>query len=69
MGGQEDTFMLSGTVAGRSPVLPRALSLSPPSLPGQMESSSFLIIKISASLKRRSMLLSLQITAFVREEQ
>lgn len=40
-----------------------------PSLPGQMEGSSFLIIKISAALKTRSLLLALQIIAFVREEQ
>lgn len=39
------------------------------SLRVQMEGSSFLIIKISASLKSRSLLLALQITAFVREEQ
>lgn len=40
-----------------------------PSLRRQMEGSSFLIIKISASLKSRSLLLALRITAFVREEQ
>lgn len=55
--------------ASPAPGSPAPSRCPSPSLPGQMEGSSFLIIKISASWKTRSMLLALQIIAFGREEQ
>lgn len=48
---------------------PMPYAMPHPPLSGQMEGSSFLIIKISASLKISSLLLALQIIAFMREKQ